>query len=151
MDDFRAISRCIFQPASFKRFSIYFRLKSRKCISFNFKRFFISDVKSLKKVENKQKRLKTAEKRVSTCVWVLAATESWSNTQQFQMCWANSCGYKDNYRVRPKDIYHIIYLSSLSWNLSKNDKCINIFRIEYMSLEKSKKNIIQTIRAIYPL
>ena len=38
----------------------------------------ISGVKSLKKVEKEQKRLKTAEKSSSTSFWVQAAPESWS-------------------------------------------------------------------------
>ena len=46
---------------------------------FVFRHFFlISDVKSLKKVGNEQKRLKTAEKSSSTTFWVHAAPKSWS-------------------------------------------------------------------------
>ena len=41
-------------------------------------------------------------------------------------------------------------LSSLLRNLLKNDNCIDIFRIEYMSsINPKKKIIVQMVRAIY--
>ena len=56
-------------------------LKSRQkqVFLFIFRHFsVISAVKSLKKVWNEQKRLKTAEKSVSTSFWVRTAPKSWS-------------------------------------------------------------------------
>ena len=59
------------------------KTKTEKTIFFvRFRRLFlISDVKSLKKVENEQKRLKTAEKSSLTSLWVRAAPKAGQNTQ----------------------------------------------------------------------
>ena len=51
----------------------------KSCLKYFFSAVFnlISGVKSLKKVWNEQKRLKTSEKSSSTSFWVCAAPKSW--------------------------------------------------------------------------
>ena len=63
-----------------KLIKIFFFSRLKKTfLLFIFRHFLlISGVKSMKNVWNKQKRLKTAEKRYSTSCWVCAAPESWS-------------------------------------------------------------------------
>ena len=78
----------------------------RKKKLFIFKRFLlISDVKSLKKVWNEQKRLKKGWKNVSTSFWVRPAPKSWSKYTKLLHC------------ARASDQHYLI-LAPLSLSLS---------------------------------
>ena len=78
----------------------------KTCFLFVFRCFFlISNVKSLKKVEDEQKSLKTAEKSSSTSFRVDAAPESWSKyTTNLSIKKTFKC-----YELKMKKLWHHVY------------------------------------------